>query len=655
MAARRAKDELSAFDLLVLAGELDALSGSYIDRIVQPDAGELVLRLKGPGAGRRDLVIEGGKWVYLREREPARGPAPPAFVMLLRKHLENQRLRSVRQEGFERILVLSFGEGYELVLELFGEGNVVLVKDGRIVQPLKDQSWEHREVRRGREYRLPPARTDPRRLDEADFARLLRASRGDLVRTLAVSFNLGGRYAEEVCERAGLERGTRVGRLGPDEVRALRSAVSGLFVQVAQRRRPTLYLDGHDPVDFAPVELELPPAPVARAFPDLNSLVAQYAACARGRRADEDSASRLSEELERMRRQADAQRKAIEAFRAQAADRRKAGEAVSSSTGQLDGLLGLVDRLRRAGGWKAVSEAFAREELRPAVEARPAEGTVIVRLSGPDGKEAEVPLDVRRSARENASRFFEDAKEAAGKAQRTEAQLEESLRATGRLSLDGLPPEKAPADRAPRRREQWFERYRWFISSDGNIVIGGRDAASNDRVVKRHLGEQDVYAHADVQGAPSVVVKRAAGQAGIPPGTLREACQFALSTSKAWAAGLASGSAFWVRPDQVSKTPPTGEYLARGAFVIRGRKNSLADLELRLALGFIELQGSRVLMCGPESALLASSEKVVAVEPGEEERAGVAARAARELGCGTEEVLRLLPPGKCQLLLLPGR
>jgi len=652
MGATRPKGELTAFDVLALAEELGSARGSYIDKVLQPSQTELVLRLKTPGGERRELVIEDCRWAYLRAREANEGSAPPAFAMLLRKHLENSRLASVDQHGFERILVVSTQDGYELVLELFGEGNIVLVKDGAIVQPLRDQSWEHREVRPGRGYQFPPPRTDPRELDEGAFAKALSGSKGDLVRTLAVSLNLGGRYAEEVCAQTGLERNLKVGKLSEDELRTLHSAVAELFSRLAEHR-PTMYLEGGVPVDFAPLELRSIPGAEARNYPDFNSLVADYVAYWRGRRTEEQRASRLTEELGRLRRQAANQEKAIEAFRAQAAECRRAGEAVSASVGPLSGILARAEELRRSGGWKAVEKAIGQAELWPAAAARPHEGTIVVRIADATGNELELALDVRKGARENAAGLFNESKEAAGKAKRTAEQLEASRRTIEMLEREGLPGEHAREVARKRRKEQWFEKYRWFLSSDGNVVVGGRDASTNDRVVKRHLGEQDVYAHADFHGAPSVVVKRAQGQADIPERTLREGCQFALSTSKAWAAGLASGSAYWVRPDQVSKTPESGEYLARGAFIVRGRKNAYHDLELRLALGLIELGGERVLMCGPESSLLAHAERYLVLEPGEDEHKVVAGRAATELGCDAEDVMRLLPPGKSQLLLLP--
>jgi predicted ribosome quality control (RQC) complex YloA/Tae2 family protein len=650
MGAARPKGELSAFDVLVLAREMGGISGSFVDKVLSPSERELVLRLKGPGGERRELVVEGGRWAYLRPRQAGEGAPPTPFAMLLRKHLENARILSASQHGFERILVLSAGGGLELVLELFGEGNVVLVRDGSIVQPLREQSWEHRDVRPGRPYRFPPARTDPRGLDGAAFGKLLSGSKGDLVRTLAVSLNLGGRFAEEVCAITGLAPGLKTGKLSPGDVAALSSAVAGLFSRLENDLRPTMYLESGVPVDFSPLELASLPGLESRPYPDLHSLVADYVARWRGRRADERQAARLAAEVERLRRQSEGQEKAVEAFRARSAECRRAGEAISASAGRVSEILGQTAELRREGGWPAVEKVMRGGRLPGVSAALPHEGAITVRLPAGGAGETEVRLDVRKSARENAALLFAESKEAAAKAGRTAGQLEETRRAIERLEREGLPGEEAGAPGRPRRREQWFERYRWFLSSDGNVVVGGRDAASNDRVVKRHLGEHDAYAHADIHGAPSVVVKAAPGQSAIPERTLREACQFALATSKAWAAGLASGEAYWVRPDQVSKTPESGEYLPRGAFIVRGRRNSYRDLEMRLALGFIELEGGRVLMCGPQSAVSARAAKHVLVEPGEDDRPAVAARIARELGCDDEEAARLLPPGRSRVL-----
>jgi predicted ribosome quality control (RQC) complex YloA/Tae2 family protein len=92
----------------------------------------------------------------------------------------------------------------------------------------------------------------------------------------------------------------------------------------------------------------------------------------------------------------------------------------------------------------------------------------------------------------------------------------------------------------------------------------------------------DIYVHADVHGAPSVIVKNGRG-GPVPPITLQEAGHVAVIYSGAWDAKMTS-AAYWVYHDQVSKTAPTGEYLTSGSFMVRGKKNYMLPVEL--VMGF---------------------------------------------------------------------
>jgi hypothetical protein len=71
-----------------------------------------------------------------------------------------------------------------------------------------------------------------------------------------------------------------------------------------------------------------------------------------------------------------------------------------------------------------------------------------------------------------------------------------------------------------------------------------------------------------------------------------------------------------VRPEQVSKTPEPGEYIAKGAFVIRGQRNYYKDVMLGAALG-IELGEEKGLIGGPPGAVKKRAQFVIEVEPGE--------------------------------------
>lgn len=117
-------------------------------------------------------------------------------------------------------------------------------------------------------------------------------------------------------------------------------------------------------------------------------------------------------------------------------------------------------------------------------------------------------------------------------------------------------------------------------------MIAGRDAQQNELVVKRYMKPGDVYVHADLHGAASVIVKNNDASQEIPPRTLEEAATMAVCHSSAWEAKIVTRS-WWVRPDQVSKTAPSGEYLSVGAFMIRGKKNYLPLTQLILGFGFL--------------------------------------------------------------------
>ena len=88
--------------------------------------------------------------------------------------------------------------------------------------------------------------------------------------------------------------------------------------------------------------------------------------------------------------------------------------------------------------------------------------------------------------------------------------------------------------------------------------------------MKRYLKKDDVYVHADLHGASSVIVKNI-GTDPIPPTTLFQAGTMSVVQSKAWDSKIVT-SAWWVNSTQVSKTAPTGEYLTQGSFMIRGKK-----------------------------------------------------------------------------------
>lgn len=199
-----------------------------------------------------------------------------------------------------------------------------------------------------------------------------------------------------------------------------------------------------------------------------------------------------------------------------------------------------------------------------------------------------VDIDLALSPWSNARQYYDQKKTAAVKEQKTIQSSAKALRRTEKkINADlkkGLSKEKQIL--RPVRRQLWFEKFHFFISSDGHLVLGGKDAQQNEILYKRYLKKGDVYVHADLHGAASVVIKNKPGHLGdpIPPSTLTQAGSFAVATSSAWDS-KAVMSAWWVHPKQVSKTAPTGEYLTAGSFTITGEKNYLPPAHLLLGFG----------------------------------------------------------------------
>lgn len=199
-----------------------------------------------------------------------------------------------------------------------------------------------------------------------------------------------------------------------------------------------------------------------------------------------------------------------------------------------------------------------------------------------------VDVNLDLSPWSNARRYYDQKKTAAIKEQKTLQSSAKALKNTERkISADltkALKQEKEVL--RPVRMPLWFEKFLFFISSEGYLVLGGRDAQQNDILYKRYLKRGDAYVHADLQGAASVIVKNRTGlaQSPIPPSTLAEAGTLAVVTSSAWDS-KAMMSAWWVSAEQVSKTSPKGEYLPSGVFSILGQKTFLPPTHLFLGFG----------------------------------------------------------------------
>jgi predicted ribosome quality control (RQC) complex YloA/Tae2 family protein len=597
-----------------------------VDKVFDLSGGGWSIAFRVPGEGRREMLLVPGKYAALTAPGPEHSEELSPFARELRRILTGAGLRGASEPAGERYLELAFGrtddpEELLVALEMFGTGNLIVAHGGKIVGVARARRWAHRQVRIGADYTRPPTRLDPWVVGRAELEAELARSRNDLTSTLAARLSFGGPVAEELIVRAGLEGAEPASARPPIVAERLHSVVAELLREVGERPRGFLYFREGTVVDATPyasrrwaghpdVSESVRPTFSEAAREYFQSLVVVPPS------AEDAEATRVQRELERLREQ---QTVAIASLSESIRSLQATAEAIFAHYPQAEAE---IDTARAEGRDEARVETQLGDQI--------------------------VSLRVDRTPRESAQELYTEVKRLQSKlagARTALGETEAKAATPARSARRGSPVSSAEPPR--RSKPHWFERFRWFLSSEGAVVIAGRDASSNDLVVRKNLKAGDRYVHADLHGAASVIVKHPApGEAEVTEASLREAGQWAVVFSKAWRAGLASASAFWVEHDQVSKAAASGEFVARGAWAIHGTKHVMRDLPTELGLGTIDFQGETLWTAAPPSAIRARGTVRVVLVPGvERERDAIEVGLVRELGLTRTRLQGLLPAG----------
>ena len=250
-----------------------------------------------------------------------------------------------------------------------------------------------------------------------------------------------------------------------------------------------------------------------------------------------------------------------------------------------------------------------------------------------------ISLDISKSIEKNAEVYFEKAKKARKKIEGAKEAVEKTRKKIEQVKKAELKELEKEKKKLPERKKHWYEKFRWFITSDDFLVIGGRDATSNEIVVKKHAEPDDLVLHTDMAGSPFFVIKSEGKK--ITETALKEAADATCSFSRAWKLGLATQSVFYVKPEQVTKTARPGEYLPRGAFMIKG-KTSYIENKINCAIGMTD---DGAIMAGPVEAVKKHCKKYVTIQQGDEKTSKIAKQIQYKIGGDLDEIIRAMPTG----------
>jgi predicted ribosome quality control (RQC) complex YloA/Tae2 family protein len=589
------KKAMSNVDVAAIAEELqERLSGGFVGKAYQQSADKIWLTVNAP-EGRMELFLQAGSRAHLTRKERPASKAPPQFPSMLRSHLSGGRIAEIQQYDFDRVLELAVDRGggrSYLIVELFPKGSMILLDENRsILTMLRKMVFRGRRMAAGEEYIYHPGMPDPRTVSLSDLTLLLSSSSTDLVRTLVRGLNMGGTYGEEVCLCAGVDKSKPARDLDASLVEKVYVALREVFSERAFD--PHIVFKDGQPWDVLPSSLLIYQGLEIQRYASFSEAVEAFF---------------VEEEVEvksPLERRIELQKKAVEDFGGREREMKQKGELVYQHYGEIEALTDVIADARSRGfSYQQIWEKISSSGLPQAqvLSSLDGLGRMLVLLDG-----SELELDAGLSVPQNAQRYYEKAKEMARKGAGAVA----ALQATELLRAGKAQPKKTRTLPMRRRKPKWYERFRWFHSSDGFLVLGGRDAETNEEIYAKYLEKRDLALHTDAPGAPLTVIKTEGQE--VPETTLQEAAQFAVSYSSLWKAALGSGDCYLVKGDQVTKTPEHGEFLRKGGFVVRGERRYYRDVPLGLALGLSD----SVLIGGPVSAVKPKADPAVEIEPGE--------------------------------------
>ncbi len=253
---------LDGLSLSTLLRELNTkLAGGRIDKIFQTDKLTLIMWIRQPSQNLC-LVISANPEhprIHLTTVAPENPAVPPAFSMLLRKHIEGGRIGQITQHSLDRIAVLSIdtrGEGgaivtKDLTIELMGKhSNIILTQDNIIIDAIKRigiGTSRQRQILPKMEYTSPPGqlRLNLFTTPITDFLTTLTMNTGLVTKAIITTgIGIGPITAREVVWRAGLPQDITIERLDATDLDSLSDSFTSMVSQLtSDQYSPTVMVN----------------------------------------------------------------------------------------------------------------------------------------------------------------------------------------------------------------------------------------------------------------------------------------------------------------------------------------------------------------------------------------------------------------------------
>ncbi len=368
------KQELSSFELLYLVQELQEFVRGKIDKIYQPNPKELVISVHLPNKGKRWLRIVKGAFLLVTQEKGAMPEKPTGFCVYLRKRLENSRITSITQLGFERIVEIALetrqAPPLVLIIELFGKGNVILcTADRTILQPMEIQKMKERAIQAKGIYQVPRMQKSIDALDEKEIMEKVNTSaKGSVVKALAVEFSLGGLLAEELCLRAGIPKETK--KITTQQAGMLVKSVQSLF---KEKPSPALIYREGKLIDAVPAQMHVYNADEKRQVETFSQALETVLLQRVGPQQE-------PEKLKKLRTLIEMQTKQLSELQHSAEENQRKGELIYEQYGVVKEILETMKAARKQMSWQEIKQKLKEGGKGKLVSVNEKENSIVVEI-----------------------------------------------------------------------------------------------------------------------------------------------------------------------------------------------------------------------------------------------------------------------------------
>ncbi len=356
--------QLSSMDLYFLTKEFKVLENQRVDTFYFEND-TFYLRVYVSGKGHLLLTSKIGKYIFLGDEKEESG-TPSSFVSHLRKYLKGGFIREVEQVEAERILKIIIekkqGENivrYHLFVEVFAPGNVIITNSNlEIMNSLKKKKFKDRKVMVREKYELPPKKAVTAfSIEKEKLVEELMASDLSIVKFLAMKLGMGGKFAEEVCFLAGVDKSRAAKEFDGKELSDLIKTIKDL---VGRNVEGWEVLDGAGNItDFVPFKFESIKEEQKRML-SFNDVVKKYFSLFREQKdAKQDS---LSKDLKKLQNRLEKQQEQMKDIEVDYEKYNSLGNVVYENYALIEELLTSINKAGREKGWDYVLEKIKTDE-----------------------------------------------------------------------------------------------------------------------------------------------------------------------------------------------------------------------------------------------------------------------------------------------------